>query len=118
MLATPLPARGCIPVRLAKPNRRRSRRSPCGRTVLFRPAGVPRPTAWPAVVRDLSPSGLGLMLDFPCPVGSVLVVWQAGPEGQPLLGRVVRLAAAGRHWMHGCELARPLDDSEVQCWLG
>ena len=72
-----------------------------------------------ATVRDISTTGVGLLLDCAFPPGTMLLVesWQRGNLRTTLLARVVHAAPQGAGWYHGCELGRPLGASELEEWL-
>jgi hypothetical protein len=71
-----------------------------------------------AVIRDVSPRGVGLVLRRRFEVGAVLLVEPFGPAGQAarlLPAKVARVAAlGGRFWLLGCEFATELGEDDVQ----
>ncbi len=73
--------------------------------------------AWGAQVRDLSSSGIGLSLCYPFRVGTYLAIDLQSPEGRTktLLTRVVQVRdQRDGAWHVGCELVKPLSDSEIE----
>jgi hypothetical protein len=80
---------------------------------------IARPSfqAYQAVVRDLSVSGMGLLLDHPFEIGTVLAIQlRQARHGLSciLSGKVIHATAQpdGR-WLVGCELSRSLTDDEI-----
>jgi len=76
---------------------------------------------WPAVVRDISTTGIGLILQEPVEIESFLAVELPRNFGAPPLriqARVVinRPQPDGT-WLVGCRLARPLSSEEVESLL-
>jgi hypothetical protein len=76
---------------------------------------------WPLLIRDLSTTGIGILLARRFEPGTELAVeGAAGPSGttERLPARVVRVEAerAG-HWIHGCEFVRPLDDEQMRSFF-
>jgi hypothetical protein len=80
-----------------------------------------RRVSWPAIVRDMSRTGLGLIIDRRFEPGTALrLEWHADPDAvlPPLLGRVVRLAQApDDRWCHGCTLIGELEVAEALDFL-
>jgi serine/threonine protein kinase len=80
------------------------------------PVGGHREDNWPALVRDVSRGGVGLVLARRFEAGTVLQVWlQAGETATPesLLVRVVNSRhLRPRKWLLGCAFATPLDEDE------
>lgn len=81
-----------------------------------------RETNWDALVRDISCSGIGLVLPRRFEPGALLAVeLSEAPEGRTrlLLARVARAVSQTEgHWLIGCTLANPLTEDEVQLLLG
>jgi hypothetical protein len=76
---------------------------------------------WPAVVRDLSVGGVGVLLARRFEPGTELSVeLSVGPDAPPrrLSARVVRVVSekAG-HWVHGCAFSTRLADEELEVLL-
>jgi hypothetical protein len=71
-----------------------------------------------AVVRDLSPLGVGLYLERPLPADSLLTVEPFSPEARTLLARVIHATPEEGGWRHGCELSSRLSEEEIRRWLG
>ncbi len=80
------------------------------------PVGGHREDSWPALVRDVSRGGVGLVLARRFEAGTVLQVWlHAGETATPesLLVRVVNSRhLQPRKWLLGCAFATPLDEDE------
>jgi len=75
---------------------------------------VARPTL-AAVIRDISTTGIGLVLEKPLPLGTFLAVEiSAGRGRRPLRAQVVALRRqAEGDWLVGCLLLRPLSAEQV-----
>jgi PilZ domain len=76
---------------------------------------------WKASIRDISRGGIGLVLDEPFSVDTVVAVElksECGEAVRVLTARVRHITAAedGR-WMVGCEFLRPLDDDNLASLL-
>jgi PilZ domain len=101
----------------ARDDRRRSPRYPSDRLTLVRSNGSAKALARPAVVRDVSATGLSLQLDWKYLPGTVLAVSPLGWTGpRILIARVVRSQQNERGWLHGCELADELGELELLHW--
>ncbi len=76
---------------------------------------------WPARISNLSARGVGLILDTPIGVGSLISVELPrvrGADVRRLLARVVRVAAEGDgRWCLGCTFSIRLSDRELQEFL-
>jgi diguanylate cyclase (GGDEF)-like protein len=98
--------------------RRAAVRQLCGRTARVTAAGALEEREWLALVRDISPCGMGLWADYRLPEGALLTVelLSAGTAATPL-ARVVRVVAEDGGWLHGCVLAARLSDGELREWL-
>jgi hypothetical protein len=76
-----------------------------------------RETSWEATVRDISPEGIGLLLERRFEPGAVLsidVTDSRDEQSRLLLARVVHATARPEGgWLIGCELISPLSDEEV-----
>jgi hypothetical protein len=89
--------------------------------VLLFPVAGNRRVSWPAIVCDMSRTGLGLMIDRRFEPGTALrLEWHADCDAllPPLLGRVIRLSEShdGR-WRHGCTLIGELEVAEALNFL-
>jgi hypothetical protein len=77
-----------------------------------------RETSWEAVIRDISPEGVGLLLSRRFEPGALLnIELTDSGDGQKrlLLARVVHATARPEGgWLIGCELISPLTNDEVQ----
>ena len=76
----------------------------------------------PAQIRDVSQSGVGLVLERRFEPGTELD-FEVPETAQNLPGRLpVRVVHAsalpGGKWLHGCEFVRPLNDQELPRFLG
>jgi hypothetical protein len=102
---------------LADFERRSAPRYAVNREALARPTEGGDAIWWGATVRDLSSTGIGLTLCFPFRPGTYLAVDLTGPLGgrRTLLTRVVHARdLADGTWHVGCELVKPLSDSELE----
>src|ERR1700674_4181842 len=104
-----------------KKERRADARHLCHGPVLLFPVAGTRRVTWPAIVRDMSRTGLCLIIDRRFEPGTALrLEWHADPDAvlPPLLGRVVRLAQAPEdRWCHGCTLIGELEVAEALDFL-
>ena len=70
----------------------------------------------PALVRDVSRSGVGLVVAEPLPVGAALAIWPEGP-GRPDRVTALRVwhatALADGRWLIGCAHASDLTRAEL-----
>jgi hypothetical protein len=75
-----------------------------------------------ATVRDLSATGIGLLIDRPLKPGSVLILsLQTGDHrlARPLPVRVMHSSPATEgNWLVGCQFVRRLSDPELHVLLG
>lgn len=99
--------------------RRRDTRYPCSLKGQCRPSGHAFSTGvWPVNVRDISVSGIALVLSRRFEPGTILVVElldQKEQVSQIFLVRVARVEQlADRAWLLGCTLARRLDENELK----
>jgi len=98
--------------------RRASVRRVCKREVLSRRRGATRNAAWLASVRNISETGLGLLIYCNFAPGSILSIEPLSRRStRTLLARVVHVSQEGDGWIHGCELANQLTEREVADWL-
>ncbi len=76
-----------------------------------------RETSWEATVRDISPEGIGLLLNRrfePRAVLSIELIDSRDERPRLLLARVIHATALPEGgWLIGCELVSPLSDEEV-----
>jgi hypothetical protein len=102
-------------------NRRACVRYRCTRPIPRRIALAESYTSLDGWLVDISTAGLGLLLDCPLDVGTLLFVEvESSPETFPveLLASVVRATAtAETEWLVGCELVNPLSEAEVKTLL-
>ncbi len=73
---------------------------------------------WPAWIRDLSATGIGLLIARRCEPGSVVAIeLENSVQGVSprLVARIIHaLEYPNGHWLHGCAFTRPLTDEELQ----
>src|SRR5260370_19589017 len=104
-----------------KKERRADARHLCHGPVLLVPVAGNRRVSWPAIIRDMSRTGLCLIIDRRFEPGTALrLEWHADPDAvlPPLLGRVVRLAQApDDRWCHGCTLIGELEVTDALDFL-
>ncbi len=98
--------------------RRATARVICGRTARVRGEDQEPTLEVPATVSDISAGGVGLSLEVPFLLDTVLVVEPLVPGARPLLARVVRVVPEGVRWLHGCALSHRLNAEELRGWLG
>jgi serine/threonine protein kinase len=110
--STPLPSRSA-------PDRRAYVRYGSQLKGSCRALSADRKHRWTAQIRDISASGLGLILNRRFEPGTVLRVKLPGSSSRRLyLIRVVRVQKqADRRWIVGCVFPRPLTDEEVRSLL-
>ena len=96
--------------------RRRAPRYRCLRECLVRLEGASEPLDWPAMVYNLSVTGIGLALPFPALPGMVLLIEPRG-RAASLRARVVRSRLLEYVWFHGCEFVERLGKDELRHWL-
>lgn len=107
------------PFAFAEDERRATVRHAGRRDALSRPLESQNANWWGAVVRDLSATGIGLTLCYPFRAGTYLAVDLRVPAGsRTLLSRVVHVRdQADGTWHVGCELVKPLSDSDVELMI-
>jgi serine/threonine protein kinase len=126
LLATP--RRGSDVTKRAGAERRRAERheitlgTSCAVETGIHGRGEGTEEQWPLVVRDVSATGVGLLLARRFEAGtdlSVTLVGRPGAAPRALRVRVVRVGAdALGHWFHGCVFAHPLTDDDLAALLG
>lgn len=96
-------------------------RFPCPVRASFQVVREDEPAAQTAGVVDISPTGIGLQVEHPLDVGTLLSVELHGPGEQPgltILASVVRARSrAEGQWTLGCSFIRELSESELQALL-
>lgn len=102
----------------ADDNRRAWVRYPCAQKGVCRAvANSQHGGLWPAKVRDISTSGISVIMSRRFEVGTVLVVEldnTSGDESILLLARVVRITQRRRDdWIMGCTLSKQLAANEL-----
>jgi hypothetical protein len=111
-------APGCAPKRPGV-ERRASVRYPCGLASSCHTITSRREDAWTATVKDISRTGIGLLLGRRFEPGMILAV-ELPVEGVPqlLLARVMHARSEGEGvWLIGCELVNPLAEDELKALL-
>ena len=99
-------------------NRRAYQRRRCERLHTVRLLARPDLQSFWAMVHDVDPQGLGLVLAHPLDEGAVLAVHLRGARRDGLScvlsGRVRHCTRwTGGEWLVGCKLSRPLTDEEL-----
>jgi hypothetical protein len=83
---------------------------------------IQREAGWEATVRDISCSGIGLLISRRFEIGTLLAIELAEAAEGPtrlLVARVVRLLPQSEgHWLVGCKLMSSLSEDEVRLLLG
>jgi hypothetical protein len=98
-------------------------RYPCDAEASCQPVAArnDRDLHWPAVFKDLSVKGVGLVLGRRFEPGAGLAIELPDTDSQPgdtLLVRVVRVQAQpGGRWLHGCTLISELSQDELESLL-
>jgi hypothetical protein len=104
-----------------KKERRADARHLCHGPVLLFPVAGNRRVSWPAIIRDMSRTGLCLIIDRRFEPGTALrLEWHADPDAvlPPMVGRVVRLVPApDQRWCHGCSLIGELEVADALDFL-
>jgi hypothetical protein len=91
--------------------RRVTDRRDCFIDATTRPANAQDTVTWGATVRDLSHTGVGLVLCFPFRAGTYLAI---DLKRDTLLAKVVHVEDQNDgSWNVGCEFVRPLSDEEL-----
>ena len=73
----------------------------------------------PVQLRDISTTGVGLVLPIPVPPETILIVtpWLRG-RPRPFRVRVARHAFREFAWFHGCAFVPPLGGNDLSDWRG
>jgi hypothetical protein len=112
------PAPACAP-KQSGAERRAAVRYPCGLASSCHTITSRREDAWTATVKDISLTGIGLLLGRRFEPGILLAV-EVPAEGAPqlLLARVMHTRPHGEGvWLIGCELVNPLAEDELKALL-
>jgi hypothetical protein len=99
-----------------QPERRGAERRPIHWAAHVRQSGENLSSDRPGVVLDISAKGIGLTVSRRFHVGTILAVTleaAGGGTGLPMMARVIHVREEGTVWFHGCELARPLTEAEL-----
>src|SRR4029077_7990559 len=94
--------------------RRASVRFPCDVRASCRTGGDKTGVEWPATIKDVSRTGVGLILGRPFSAGIFLTVKLVRPDGQTLTvqAKVLHVRNDSAKWVHGCLLSEALTDHE------
>jgi PilZ domain-containing protein len=102
--------------------RRRAERFPSDQPSVCRIVSEGQEEGLQASVRDMSATGIGLLVNQPLKSGSVLILnLQTGRHrlARPLPVRVMHAAPAGEgNWLVGCQFVRRLSEPELNALLG
>lgn len=101
-----------------QPERRRAIRFACHAPAACSPTAAPECAPWPATVRDLSVSGIGLTLERPCAPGDLIEVRLRSLSGETEQARLVLVVHAtsqpGETWAVGGMFYRELSWQELK----
>jgi diguanylate cyclase (GGDEF)-like protein len=72
----------------------------------------------PAVIENISISGVGLRCELDLPMSSLLTL-EILDNSRPrlLLARVIRREPQGRGWLYGCELSQRMGEEDLRDWF-
>ena len=109
-------------LKFASPERRDNKRTVCQLEGQCRPMdSMQLSAAWPVTIRDLSATGLQLLLSRRFEPGTLLVVDVHDNQGQAtrmLLARVIRVASLAKgRWILGCTFTVPLTPEDLDSLL-
>jgi hypothetical protein len=110
------PTTSPLPNRVNGPNRRAWVRYGCTRPLPRRLCVEQTAETLDGWVLDVSQGGLGLLLDRPMDVGTLLFVeLESRPEAEPiaLWAAVVRCTRADGEWCVGCRITAPLSERQL-----
>jgi hypothetical protein len=80
--------------------------------------GVPGSVGVEGYICDLSPGGVGLLMQPAIPAGATLAIAPIEVAAGPLPpSQVIHCIAVGQRWRHGCRLERRLSQEELRYWL-
>ena len=74
----------------------------------------PEKRSWPALARDLSMVGVGLVVDTYLETGSELIIEIPNSQDHLRVRIVHATALPGGQWLLGCRLAKALTEKEMQ----
>src|SRR5262249_3958519 len=99
-------------------DRRLATRRPSNQDTFCQPVGARRAGdwRWPTKIRDISATGISLLLSRRFEPGTILVVeaQSTSPgEDRLFLARVIHTTPQGGEWVVGCEFVNPPSDDEV-----
>lgn len=119
-LVAPLTAHARAELARVEAERRTAPRHAVMMEALSRPLDGMDTIWWGATVRDLSATGIGLVLCYPFRAGAYLAVDLQGKQGgsRTMLARVVHVRdQADGTWHVGCEFVKRLTDSDVDIMI-
>jgi hypothetical protein len=104
------------PTSVRPANRRTNVRHRSGREIFYRFLGdLGHELWWRGQIRDVSMTGLGLIISRPSKTGARLTIdLQEAGLARRAVARVAHCSRAGSAWLIGCTLSRPLTAEEVQ----
>jgi hypothetical protein len=101
--------------------RRTSLRQLCGRHTLCRLISLLQRPTIPTVIRDISTTGVGLVMEKPLPLGTFVALDVArldAQERRAIAARVVRYRRQEKGgWLIGCVMLQPLTAQQVEDML-
>ncbi|MBY0527058.1 MAG: PilZ domain-containing protein [Gemmataceae bacterium] len=99
--------------------RRTSIRHPCGLEANCSPIALLRSDPWPVVIRDISRTGVGLVLDYPLPPGTFMALELPQISTQPIKVIVTCIRQQlDESWILGCAFSRELRFEQVEALVG
>jgi hypothetical protein len=115
---TPGPVTESPSVETPQVERRASPRYTIIRRCFVWPPGARGIEGWRSIAYNISATGIGLVLPFPLPTGTVVHIEAWGlPGAGRLPARIVRSALTKFTWFCGCEFLSPLSDDDLQAWV-
>ena len=104
--------------RLPFPDRRTAERYLCNRVCFARPNGTSLGMTWGVTICDISAHGISLLFKQLLEDGTLLAIQPSrDSQNKPIMARVLRSLQWPHGWLHGCELAEPLTERELDDWL-
>jgi len=98
--------------------RRNALRHPCGVEINCQPIVLVRSEPWPVVLRDVSSTGVGLVIDYPVPPGTFMAVQLGGSARKNLRVQVVAIRQQEDDtWLLGCTFGRELKPDQLRALL-
>ncbi len=103
------------PVEVVLKEQRSSVRKPTLGMSLVRPNK--KAPAQAGKIRDISETGIGLLLTAQIPVGTLLTISPIGwKPACVIVAEVIHIQEFGKNWLHGCKFTRPLTRKEFDQW--